>query len=86
VPDKIRDTIHGRVRIGISVTVDPSGNVSAAQLATPATSRYFADAALQASRGWKFAPAAPSAGPRNWILNFVFERENTQVRPVQVNR
>jgi TonB family protein len=57
VPRKARDTIRGKVRVGVRVRVDPSGNVVGAKLDSPGPSRYFAQLALRAARRWKFRPA-----------------------------
>ncbi|MFZ3212786.1 MAG: protein kinase [Terriglobales bacterium] len=85
VPQSARDTIRGTVRVGVRVAVDPSGNVVGATFDSPGPSKYFADLALQAARGWKFATTR--VGGRNisseWILRFEFERTETKVLPVR---
>ena len=70
VPQKARDTIRGTVRVGIKVSVDPSGEVTDATIDSPGPSSYFANLALQAARQWKFAPAHDAASVR--ILRFEF--------------
>ncbi|HYB62045.1 MAG TPA: TonB family protein [Methylomirabilota bacterium] len=76
VPQKARDTIQGTVRVGIKVTVDPSGNVTDATIDSPGPSKYFANLALQASRQWKFAPARD--GSSDWTLRFEFSADGTK--------
>ncbi len=85
VPRKARDTIRGKVRVGVRVRVDPSGDVSGAKLDSPGPSRYFAQLSLKAARRWKFDPAKVDA--RNvsseWILRFEFGKTGTKVLSVQ---
>ena len=85
VSQKARDTIRGRVRVGIKVHVDPAGAVSDAELDSPGPSQYFADLALQAARKWAFTP--PEVGGKSvaseWSLRFVFTQSDTKVTPVQ---
>src|SRR5437870_12714611 len=81
VPRSARNTIQGKVRVGVRVRVDPSGNVAGAKLDSPGPSRYFAELALKAARRWKFDPA--KAGDKNvsseWILRFQFGKAGTTV-------
>jgi len=70
VPQKAKDTIRGTVRVGIKVSVDPTGDVTDATIDSPGPSSYFANLALQAARQWKFAPAHDAASVR--ILRFEF--------------
>ena len=85
VSQKARDTIHGRVRVVVRVHVDPSGNVSAADLDSPSPSKFFADLALQAARRWEFqSPEADGHSiPSEWLLRFEFTPTDTQVFPQQ---
>jgi TonB family protein len=80
-----RRTITGHIKVSVQVSVDTSGNVSAVRLVSPGPSKYFAQHALAAARGWKFAPpqvhGQPS--PSEWILRFQFGRTSAQVSPVQ---
>jgi TonB family protein len=85
VPRKARDTIQGKVRVGIRVRVDPSGSVAGAKLDSPGPSRYFAQLALKAARGWKFRPTKVDARnvPSEWILRFQFEKAGTTASSVR---
>ena len=76
VPQKSLDTIRGTVRVGIKVSVDPSGKVSDATIESPGPSTYFANLALDAARKWKFAPSR--SGSSDWTLHFEFSPEGTQ--------
>ena len=78
-----RNTITGKVRVNVRVNVDSSGKVTAATLASPATSQYFAKLALKAAQGWEFAPPQVNgqAAPSTWILRFRFGRAGTEVSP-----
>jgi TonB family protein len=69
-------SIRGTVRVGIKASVDASGNVTDATIDSPGPSRYFANAALQAARQWKFEPGGKSAG--DWLLRFAFRTDGIQ--------
>ena len=71
-----RDTIHGRIKVSVRVTVDPAGNVVNETLELAGPSRYFARAAAEAARKWKFVPA-PDQPSRQWLLWFEFTRDGT---------
>jgi eukaryotic-like serine/threonine-protein kinase len=83
VPQSALDTIRGTVRVGIRVEVTPSGDVSAASIDSPGPSKYFANLALKAASGWKFAPATVTDGnsARARILRFEFTQEGTKTTP-----
>ncbi|MGA8073200.1 MAG: TonB family protein [Candidatus Acidiferrales bacterium] len=76
VPQKSLDTIRGTVRVGIKVSVDPSGKVTDATIDSPGPSTYFANLALDAAQKWKFAPSR--SGPSDWTLRFEFTPDGTQ--------
>ncbi len=67
---KALNTIRGTVRVGIKVSVDPSGEVIDATIDSPGPSSYFANLALEAARQWKFAPTSGAAS--KWIVRFEF--------------
>jgi TonB family protein len=73
VPPHARNTIHGRIKVAVRVTVDSSGNVVDETLENPGPSRYFARMATTAARKWKFAPA-DNQDSRRWLLRFEFSR------------
>jgi TonB family protein len=75
VPHSALATIHGRVKVAVRVTVDPSGNVVEDRLDHPGPSHYFARVASQAARKWKFAPDQKSS--RQWLVHFEFSRTGT---------
>lgn len=80
-----RNTITGRVRVRVRVTVDPSGNVTAARFESTGPSQYFARLAMEAARQWKFVPAEGTSGTREWTLRFAFGRADTEVVPARVS-
>jgi TonB family protein len=82
VPFSARQTIHGKVRVKVQVAVDPSGNVSSANLVVPGPSRYFARLALGASQQWKFQPGGVDGQTKRWTLEYRFGRTATEVTPV----
>jgi TonB family protein len=85
VPRSARDTIQGRIKVGVRVNVDSSGKVTEATLTSPGPSKYFANLALKAAQQWEFTP--PQIGGQNagstWLLRFQFGRSGTQVFPSQ---
>jgi TonB family protein len=79
IPDvsrSARGSIRGVIKIAVRVSVDRSGNVAAATLDNRSSSKYFARAATDAARKWKFAQAADQA-TRVWLLHFEFTRAGT---------
>jgi TonB family protein len=83
-----RRTIQGRVKVSVRLTVSPLGEVSEATLVSPGPSRYFANKALEAARGWKFKPAEVGGQPvaSHWLLRFQFGQTRTDVDPTPVAR
>ena len=88
VPQSARNTIQGKVRVGVRVQVDPSGKVTSATLASPGPSKYFARLALNAAQQWQFTPPQADGQPAEsaWLLRFHFGRSDTQVFPTQERR
>lgn len=82
-----QNTIEGRVKVSVQVSVDASGNVSQARLVSAGPSAYFANRALAAARGWKFNP--PQVGGRTtaseWTLRFQFGRTSIKVFPTETH-
>ena len=68
-----RESIRGRIKITVRVTVDRSGNVIGQRLLNSGSSKYFARLAGGAAGKWKFAPA-DKQGSRAWLLQFEFTR------------
>jgi TonB family protein len=87
VPQSIRDTIQGHVRVRIDLQVDSSGSVADATIDSPGPSRYFANRALEAARGWKFTPARMDgrAVASKWILQFHFGQDGTTITPTETS-
>ena len=85
ISQKSRETIQGKLKVSVRVTVDPSGNVADAILDSPVRSKYFANQATQAARAWKFAPAKVDGREvsSEWLLRFEFERSGTTVFPAE---
>lgn len=75
-----RRSIQGRVRVTVRVQVDSSGKVVDARLESPGPSKYFADAALQATRRWRFAPGSET----QYDVQYVFKRDETTATPGRV--
>jgi TonB family protein len=87
VSQKSRNTITGKVRVGVRVAVDPSGRVVRVTLAAPGPSQYFANVALEAARRWTFTPprVAGEAVASEWMVRFAFGRQGVDANPEQVS-
>jgi TonB family protein len=88
MPDVSRNaqnTIQGRLKVVVDVSVDASGNVSEAKFVSRGPSTYFANRALAAARGWKFNPPQVNgqAAPSEWVLRFQFRKTSIDVFPVE---
>jgi TonB family protein len=81
-----RNSIHGRVKANVRVSVDAAGNVSHAKFSSPGPSKYFAKQALEAARNWKFSPPQTDgqASSSEWLLRFEFGRTETRVFPSEI--
>jgi TonB family protein len=79
-------SIHGQVNVKVRVAVDATGAVSNAALDSPGPSKYFANAALEAARRWRFkaAQAKGQAVGSVWMLQFQFKQSGTDVTPIEV--
>jgi len=80
VSQSARRTISGTVKVGVHVEVDSSGKVTAAKLASPGPSKYFAGLALKAAQSWEFSPPEVDgqASASAWLIQFRFKRTSTQ--------
>jgi serine/threonine protein kinase len=83
---KALSTIHGTVRVGVKVHVDPAGRVTLATLDSTGPSRYFADLSLKAARQWVFtAPVADGrSAPSEWKIQFNYTQSGVQMSSEQV--
>ncbi len=81
------NTIHGKIKVKVTVEVDSTGKVQNARLDRSGPSKYFANAALTASRQWKFKPAQNNGQPvsSKWSLRYSFSRGGTDVNPEQIS-
>jgi TonB family protein len=70
-PHSALATIHGTIKISVSVSVDGDGKVIGVRLAAPGPSSYFAHQALEAASHWRFTP---DRGARIRMLRFEFTR------------
>ena len=78
-------TIRGTVMVVVRATVDESGHVSNASFKWAGPSRYFADRAMIAARGWKFKPALRNGQPvpSEWTIRFQFRRDGEDASAVE---
>ena len=82
VSPQARNTIHGKVRVNVSLKVDPSGNVTEAKVAPPSPGSYFSGLGLKAARQWKFQP---SGSAEAWTVRFEITAKDTQVSSRRVS-
>jgi TonB family protein len=87
IPDisrSARETIRGRIKVSVRVTVDSAGSVTRAVLEKTGASKYFDHVATQAAGRWRFAPAEHQDS-RQWLLRFEFARSGTAAHagPIQ---
>ena len=80
-------SIRGKINVKVRVSVDPSGNVASADFESEGPSKYFSKAAMDAAQKWKFKPAEANgqAAASEWILQFQFSQDGTDVIPVQAH-
>ena len=80
VSPKAMASIHGQFGVRVRVEVDAAGAVSDATLDSPGPSQYFAKAALEAARHWKFKPVQVKGKPvaSVWMLQFQFTQGRTR--------
>jgi TonB family protein len=85
VPRSAQNTIEGRVKVSVQVSVDSSGKVADATLVSAGPSKYFAKLALAAARRWKFTPPQSDgqAIASEWVLRFQFKQTSTQAFPAE---
>jgi len=86
VPRSAQNTITGTIKVVVRVQVDPSGKVTSATLKSAGSSRYFANQALAAAKGWEFAAPEVNgqATASTWLLQFRFKRTSIQASPQRV--
>jgi TonB family protein len=86
VPRSARETITGKVRVKVQVSVSPDGKVTSTEFISPGPSRYFARLAFDASQKWTFAPDEGKHGVnRRWMLEYKFGRSSTEVTPIELH-
>lgn len=87
VPQNVRKTIHGTVRVRIEVLVDASGRVQNATIQSQGPSRYFARRALEAARQCRFVPATLHGHEvaSRWLLRFAFRKTGDNIVPVRIS-
>ena len=76
VPQSVRRTIQGHIKVWVRVTVNPRGSVSAAVADRTGPSRYFQRQAIEAAKKWTF-PAVDAPPQRTMQIRFDFSRDGT---------
>jgi TonB family protein len=81
VSQSARNTITGKVKVNVEVSVDSTGKVAEAKFVQRGPSAYFARLAMESARQWSFIP--PEVDGRavvsRWVLRYQFGRAGTQV-------
>jgi TonB family protein len=86
VPQSASNTIQGTIKVVVKVDVDAGGNVTAANLDSPGSSKYFNNLSVQAARNWKFAPAAENPdAPKAWTIRFEYQQAGVHAYASKVN-
>jgi TonB family protein len=73
VPARSRETIHGRIKVTVRVTIDSSGGVVEDDFVREGPSKYFSRLASESARKWRFKPAT-GATSRQSLIRFEFTR------------
>ena len=83
VSQSARDTVTGKIKVGVRVTVDENGQVTEAKLVSSGHSKYFDRLSLAAAQRWKFTPPRKDGQPiaSRWNLRFQFSGTSTQAFP-----
>jgi len=76
VPQSVRRTIQGHIKVWVRVTVNPQGSVFAAVADRTGPSRYFQRQAIDAAKKWTF-PAVDTSPQRTLQIRFDFSRDGT---------
>jgi TonB family protein len=79
-------TIHGTIRVNVTLHVNAAGTVESVQVESAGPSNYFANKASEAAKQWKFElPMSNGKSvPSQWSLEFQFKRTATTAHAVQV--
>lgn len=83
VPQSVRRTIRGHIKVWVRITVDPDGSVIAAT-ADRGRSRYLVRLAIEAARKWTFPPL-DTQSRRVMQIRFDFGRDETTGRAVTLH-
>lgn len=88
IPQSAKNTIRGTIKVVVWVDVDPTGRVMAAKFKSAGPSRYFAEKAMKAAEGWKFAAPQADGQPTTsaWLVTFRFRRRSIEASPQRVAR
>jgi TonB family protein len=76
IPAEILQTVRGRMRVSVRVTVDESGAVVDAELDSHPGSKYFDRKAVEAARRFKFKP---SEAESTRLVRFEFRKDGCDV-------
>jgi TonB family protein len=84
VPQSVRRTIQGHIKVWVRVTVNPHGSVFAAVADRTGPSRYFQRQAIEAAKKWTF-PAVDAPPQRTLQIRFDFSRDGTTGQAVALH-
>jgi TonB family protein len=84
VPQSVRRTIQGHIKVWVRVTVNPQGSVFAAVADRTGPSRYFQRQAIEAAKKWTFPPV-DTPPQRTMQIRFDFSRDGTTGQAVALH-
>jgi TonB family protein len=81
-------SVKGKIKIQVKVKVDETGRVTEARFKSRGPSRFFAERALEAAKGWKFEPVRESGKPRasEWMVQFDISRRAIDDSAARIDR
>jgi len=84
VPQSVRRTIQGHIKVWVRVSINPKGSVFAAVVDRTGPSKYFQRHAIEAAKKWTFTPVdAPPQ--RTMQIRFDFSRDGTTGQAVALH-
>jgi hypothetical protein len=84
VPQRVLQSIHGHINIGVRVIVEQDGSVFAALEDRASASKYLQRLAIEAAKEWTFPPA-DTASRRLMQIQFDFGRDGTKASALSLD-
>ena len=84
VPQRVLQSIHGHINIGVRVIVEQDGSVFAALEDRASASKYLQRLAIESAKEWTFPPA-DTASRRLMQIQFDFGRDGTKASALSLD-